>query len=112
MHVEHMLSLSDLPRDCIETCSAPGPADEAVDYWHDELGFTVDRKRAERCLQGYGAWDDLDAASDETLAKRVLWLACGDFSEFITYAEREGFDPHNPPEGFDPPAGSDIFVLE
>lgn len=112
LHVAHYLTLDQIPLDCILECSAPGSVNDAVDFWRSELGFTVDRRRAERCLKGYGAWDDLAEASDETLSQRVLWLACGDFAEFLHYAEEAGIDPNNRPDDFDPPAGSDIFCLE
>jgi len=113
MHVDHVLYITDLPRECIADCSASGSVDDAVAHWLRELSFTVDRERAIRCLQGYGAWDDLATDTDEQLAARVLWLACGDFSEFITYAESAGVDPFGErPDDFDPPCGSDLFCLE
>lgn len=115
MHVEHYLCLTDLPPECIADCAHSGRCDDDVAHWMAELSFTVDRARAIRCLKGYGAWDDeeLAASSDDELAARVLWLACGDFSEFITYAEDAGIDPFaERPEDFDPPSGSDVFCLE
>lgn len=100
MHVTYDLSIDDLPRECIEDCSAPGPVDEAVAYWRERLEFTVDRERAIRCLEGYGAWEraQLEADTPETLAERVLWLACCAFNEWDGTPESS--------------SGSDIFVLE
>ena len=100
IHVDYILSISDLPADCIEDCSASGDVVEAVDYWRRELGLTVDRDRAIACLQGYGGWEDeeLAAADDDTIAEIILWLACSDFREW------DGTE--------DSPCGSDIFVLE
>lgn len=105
------MTIDELPRECVEDCSATGSVDHAVEYWCNRLQFTVDREAAIRCLKGYGAWDDLAETDDETLAQRVLWLACNDFNEFITYCEREGLNPYLA-EAFSTPAGSDIFVLE
>lgn len=109
IHVTYALHLADLPRDCIEDCSAPGPADEAVAFWLETLGFTVERGPAIQYLEGVGAWDDetLARSTDEELATRILWLACGDFSEFLAWQER---NPDKPAEDAD--CGSDIFVLE
>jgi hypothetical protein len=108
IHVDHYLTISQLPADCISECSA-------VEFWREELAFTVNRDRAVHCLQGYGAWEpeELAEATDETIANRILWLACGDFSEFITHAEAAGIDPFGErPDGFDPNSGSDLFCLE
>ena len=112
LHITDSLAITDLPRVAIEDCAAPGPADQCVDFWRRKLEFTVDRSNAIRCLKGYGAWDDLEQASDDTLAERVLWLACSDFREFIFYAEEADINPFGErPDSFDPPAGSDIFAL-
>lgn len=114
-HVTDVLFITELPRECIADCSQSGDCSPAAHAWRERLGFTVDRERATKCLRGYGAWDDaeLAAKSDDEIAQTVLWLACGDFSEFITHCEREGIDPFGErADSFDPPSGSDIFVLE
>ena len=101
LHVDRELTIDDLPKDCIEDCTWPGcDAAPACQHWRQELGFTVDRERAIGCLADYGAWerDELAASSDEDLAEKVLWLACGSFSEW------DGTE--------DCACGSDIFVLE
>ena len=101
IHVDSILYMDQLPKECVEDCGkGPGPKDAPVAYWRERLQFTVDRAKAIKCLEGYGAWDmeALEADSDETLAGRILWLACGDFAEW---------DGTN-----DSPSGSDIFVLE
>ena len=100
IHVTDVLSVTDLPAQCVDDCTGPGPADEAVTHWRKQLSFTVDAAQARQCLAGYGAWDEADLASwePERLAETVLWLACGDFSEW------DGTE--------DSPAGSDICVLE
>jgi len=114
MHIVSHVDIAQIPADCIRDCSCSGRADDAVAHWLKELEFTVDRARAIRCLQGYGAWDgdELDASTDEELASRVLWLACNDFSEFMTHCEGAGVDWRSPLDDFDPSSGSDIFVLE
>jgi hypothetical protein len=115
IHVDHYLTISQLPADCISDCSASGDVTAAVQYWREELEFSVDRTRALRCLQGYGAWEaeELAEMPDSDLADKVLWLACGDFNEFITHAEAAGIDPFGErPDGFDPNSGSDLFCLE
>jgi hypothetical protein len=104
--MSHVIYLEDIPRECIEDCSRPGPADAAAARWRETLNVTVPRVDAIRCLTGYGAWerDELEASTDNELAERILWLACGDFSEY----------QHEVAAGRakDPRAGSDIFVLE
>lgn len=109
IHVTYALHLADLPRDCIEDCSAPGDATEAVEFWRTELQFAVERAPAIECLAEYGAWEDetLAKSTDDELAARILWLACCNFSEFLKWKER---NPDRPDE--DAAYGSDIFVLE
>jgi hypothetical protein len=85
----HCIYPEDFPADCIADCSSQGSVDEAVEYWVSELEFTVPPQAARDCLRGYGAWEDDELADDEQNKRRILWLACGDFSE-----------------------GSDIFCLE
>lgn len=118
IHVANMIELWDLPRDCILDCTVPGqPADEPVAFWREQLDVTVDRAAAIRCLKGTGAWEDsaLALKTDDELAEIVLWLACGDFREFLDDAERKGFDPYS---NFDvtlmddPEFGSTLFILE
>lgn len=115
MFVKDSISISDLPRECIDECSASGDVTETVAYWQSKLELQVEREPAVRCLKGYGAWDEdeLWNADDDTLAQRILWLACGDFSDFIVHAEEEGIDPFaETPECFQPSSGSNIFVME
>ena len=101
LHIDRELTIDQLPQDCIEDCSRGGQdAAPAVQHWRQTLGFTVDRVRAVECLSGYGAWerDELAAATDDELADKILWLACGSFSEW------DGTE--------DSACGSDIFCLE
>ncbi len=74
-----------IPADCIESCSASGSVDDAVEYWRNKLGLVEIlqpvRELVERYLKEFGAWDDLQTADMETLADRVLWTACSDIRE-------------------------------
>ena len=79
-----------LPPRCVSECTAPGhDASEAVAYWRKRLGFTVPRAQAIAYLQEFGAWQldsneydtGLNQMSDEELADKVLWIACGDMKE-------------------------------
>lgn len=84
IHVTYELLMSDLPADCIYECSEPGrDAEQWVEFWVEELGFSVSRQNAMTHLLGYGAWSaaELMYMSDHEFAKKVLWLACNDFRE-------------------------------
>lgn len=100
LHVDYTLGIEELPDACIRECSSSGDVSGAVAFWRQELHFTVNQTRARCCLEGYGSWDrdELAAMTDEDVADRILWLACGDFSEHRESRADE--------------AGSDIFVLE
>lgn len=75
------LASGQFPADCIESCSAQGSVDEAVEYWVKRLAFDPPRKLVESYLKEYGAWGDLQEADDEILARRVLWTAMCDIRE-------------------------------
>ena len=92
LHCDHVLYPEQLNPDCIADCAAGGAVDDAVAFWTDTLGFTVNRARALAYLRSTGAWEreELDAATDETLARRVLWLACCNFKEGETVFAMEG----------------------
>jgi hypothetical protein len=77
LHISYTLEASQLPSACIQDCSAIGDVSNAVRFWCRRLGFSVDRDRAVRYLQGFGAWtaQDLAVADERTLAERVLWIA-------------------------------------
>jgi len=71
----------EIPEDCVKDCTHQGDCSADVKAWVSKLGFVVPRKLAISYLDEYGAWDDFDTVSDETLAERVLWVACGDIAE-------------------------------
>ena len=82
--------LGKIPEECWRDCSAPGQAaDESVEYWRKRLNFVVPREKAIKYLREFGAWpvisDEYDKGladmSDDELADKVLWLACGDIRE-------------------------------
>lgn len=79
------LSSGSFPADCIESCSASGAVDDAVEYWRKKLGLSEAlepvRPLVERYLREFGAWDDLATADIDTLADSVLWIACCDIAE-------------------------------
>ena len=71
------------PREAMEDCAGSGDVSDAVHYWREKLEFTVPREMAISWLAETGAWDreELESATDETLAQRVLWLACCEMQE-------------------------------
>ena len=73
----------EIPADCVEDCAHSGDCTADVEAWCARLGFTVPRDLAILWLAEFGAWDvaELTDASDDTLAERVLWLACCDIAE-------------------------------
>ncbi len=79
------LASGQFPADCIESCSASGRVDDAVEFWRIKLNLSAAlepvRDITERYLKEYGAWDDLQTADIDTLANRVLWTACCDIKE-------------------------------
>jgi hypothetical protein len=97
MFVDYLLSIEELPQECIDDCSASGAVDDALDFWVKKLDFTVNQENARKCLKGYGAWDSDELQDVNANCCRVLWLACGTFHDYQIGGED---------------AGSDIYVLE
>lgn len=106
--VTDSLDISELPKDCIIDCSAPGPADDAVEYWRKELDFHVDPERARKYIVSTGGWDPEETAEmDEAqLAGIILYLACNDFNEQLTWEED---NPEKAPE--DSSCGCSYFCM-
>lgn len=79
------LLVSELPPQCVSDCSHPGPCDSDVAAWSHRLDIAGALKPvadlARDYLREFGAWDDLDDADVQTLAERVLWVACRDAAE-------------------------------
>lgn len=79
------LSGGRFPAECIRACSAIGSVDEAVAEWATRLDLVIAlepiRPRVEQYLLDMGAWGDLHSTDMETLARRVLWLACCEIAE-------------------------------
>ena len=74
-------TLCRIPRQAIKECSHSGPCDSDVARWLPEVKDWADDATLRDELQPYGAWNDLDTATTETLRERVLWLGCGNILE-------------------------------
>lgn len=75
------------PGDCIADLTAPGSADQAAEFWLQEMDFRTPRKLAVAWLREFGCWDDdeLAAMGGRDIDLRVLWLACGDIRDDEQY---------------------------
>lgn len=73
---EHVGRFS-VPREAARDCSRPGPADDAVAHWAAKRRSWPARESIVRELREYGAWDDLDAADEETIRYRLFWIMAG-----------------------------------
>lgn len=72
-----------IPKACVRDCSEARDVSGSVARWRKKISFTVPRELAVKWLGDSGAWEreELKTESDETLAQRVLWLACCDIKE-------------------------------
>lgn len=83
--------MQPIPKEAWKECSAPGQNDEAVEYWLHELKFYIPsplHRRARKYLAEFGAWTDEELElwektedTEHELAKRVLWIFCGDICD-------------------------------
>lgn len=105
--------INDVPRECIDACSASGDISESVEGWRKSLGFYVNREQAIGYLQSTGAWtkEELEESSDDTIGNRILWMACCNFHEYIVECERAGVNPFEYHPNFESNCGSRSFYL-
>jgi len=75
--------IGSFPRACVNACSASGDVYEAVELWRKCLGFTTPREKTIAYLSEFGAWtvEEMSEVDDAELARKVLWIACGDIKE-------------------------------
>jgi hypothetical protein len=69
------------PADCVDDCSGPGNADDAVSFWVDKLNFDGPAWLIREHLRGYGAWDRAQLCDHRENLQRLLWLWCNDIHE-------------------------------
>lgn len=80
-----------MTRDQAEQMSHQGDCEADVRANMEHVEWLADDDRLRAMLKEYGAWDDLDTASQETLRMRALWCAACDISENPEdYEEDEG----------------------
>ena len=78
-----------IPKQAVEDCTGPGPADESIEAWIDEFWFVPPRQLAIDYLLSFGAWplesDEYDTGlndmSDRDITEKVFWIACCDIKE-------------------------------
>lgn len=78
---EHLVTF---PAECGMDCSTPGqPADDSVAAWlrDDRVVWVADVAVLRLVLKGYGAWEDLDTADEDTIKGRILWLGACEMRE-------------------------------
>jgi hypothetical protein len=89
------IDINDLSRECIEGCSHSGQCFSDVEFWRRKLNFRVNKESAIRYLSQTGGWtlEELNEHTNDGLANKILWLACGEFSEYIFECEAKNIDP-------------------
>lgn len=80
-------SKGSIPTKCVEECSHSGSCDADVERWVAKMKFVVPREKAVKYLKEFGAWseEELNAKSDKELAETVLWVACGQTWDGLTW---------------------------
>lgn len=75
--------VQDIPEQAIADCTAPGrDAEPYVKEWIAKLKFRAgSRDQVVGHLREYGAWDDLETATMETLTERAFWTVCSNLNE-------------------------------
>jgi hypothetical protein len=67
----------ELPEECKLACNHVGPVDADIAHWTKKLDIQVARVPAVQWLKESGGWtrEQLEQATDEELAQRILWLS-------------------------------------
>jgi hypothetical protein len=76
--------ISEIEVACVNDCSQVGDCLQDVIYWQERLNFVVPREKAIDFLAKTGCWvrEELQDASHEFIARRVLWVACNYIKEY------------------------------
>jgi hypothetical protein len=70
-----------LTREQAKQCSHQGDCLPDVLAVLPNVTWLCDDAELRRMLDEYGAWDDLETCTQDTLRQRALWCACNDINE-------------------------------
>ena len=68
------VSVHYLPGPCVEDCTRPGPADDAVERWVKQLQLEAPPWLLRQYLKGFGAYDSTELCDHQSNLGRLLWL--------------------------------------
>ena len=68
------VSVHYLPGPCVDDCTRPGPADDAVEHWIKRLEFEAPPWLLRQYLKGCGAYDSAELSDHQANLRRLLWL--------------------------------------
>ena len=74
-------SIKTLPKECVNDCTGPGPADEAVAYWVKKLDFDGPAWLIRDFLGDYGCWSTKQLCDHQENLQRLLWIWAGNIAE-------------------------------
>ena len=75
------VSVHYLPGPCVEDCTRPGRADDAVEYWVKRLKFEAPPWLLRQYLKECGAYDSTELCDHQANLGRLLWLWANDCKE-------------------------------
>ena len=80
------VSVRYLPGPCVEDCTRPGPADDAVEHWVKRLEFEAPPWLLREYLGSFGVYDSAELCNHQANLGRLLWIwahECNDAGDSV-----------------------------
>lgn len=71
------------PPEAVRDCTTPGPVDEAVAHWVQQLRFDGPAWHIRDFLGEYGAWDNRQLSDHKENLERLFWIWCENIAEEV-----------------------------
>lgn len=83
--VANGIAIGDIPPEVVMTLGTMGEKTALALEWQQKLDFNVNPNVARAYLTRTGGWSerDLRAMLPDTMSAIILWLACGEFVEYV-----------------------------
>lgn len=89
--ISNAIDIGDFPPEVVMALGTMGEKTKLALEWQERLDFQVNDRQAREYLKQTGGWSEFELRGmvPSTVAAIILWLACGDFVEYVRDAKSE-----------------------